>query len=90
MTVRVYKSSDASAPVLTGAVGSLVALLDACLVNGYGALAAAGWTKAFTAANKGAYKQNLTGSNNASGMHLYVDDSGPGAGGVPRSARLRL
>jgi hypothetical protein len=87
MTVRVYKSSDASAPVLTGAVGSLVALLDACLVNGYGALSAAGWTKAFTATNKGAYKQNLTGSNNTAGMYLYVDDSGPGAGGA-REARV--
>jgi hypothetical protein len=82
MTVRIYRSTDGSAPVLTGVAGSLVALFDACLVNGYGALAAAGWTKAFTAANKGAYKQNLTGSNNAAGMLLYVDDTGPGAGGA--------
>lgn len=82
MTVRIYRSTDAAAPVLTGVAGSLVALLDACLVNGYGALTAAGWTKAFTAANKGAYKQNLTASNNAAGMLLYVDDTGPGAGGA--------
>jgi hypothetical protein len=34
MTVRVYRSTDASAPVLTGQVGSLTALLDAVLVNG--------------------------------------------------------
>lgn len=87
MTVRVYRSTDASAPVLTGAAGSLVALLDACLVNGYGALAAAGWTKALTAANKAGYKQNLTGANNASGMYLYVDDTAPGAGGA-REARV--
>jgi hypothetical protein len=87
MTVRVYRSTDASAPVLTGQVGSLVALLDACLVNGYGALAAAGWTKPLSTTNKGAYKQNLTGANNSSGMYLYVDDTGPGAGGA-REARL--
>lgn len=87
MTVTVYKSTDAGAPVLTGQVGSLVALFDACLVNGYGAKAAAGWTKPFAAANKGAYKQNVTGSNNPTGMYVYVDDSGPGAG-VAREARV--
>lgn len=80
MTVRIYKSTDASAPVLTGQVGKLTDLLDAVLVNGYGALTAAGWTIAYTATNKRAYLQNLTGANNASGMHLYVDDNGPGAG----------
>lgn len=31
----VYRNSDSGAPVLTGEVGKLVALLDACLVNGY-------------------------------------------------------
>jgi hypothetical protein len=87
MTVRVYKSSDAGAPVLTGQNGSLVALLDAVLVNGYGALAAAGWTINQTAANKRGYKQNLAGSNNAAGMLLYVDDSGPGAGAA-KEARV--
>lgn len=80
MTVRVYRSTDASAPVLTGSVGTLTALLDAILVNGYGSLVAAGWTIAFTTTNKRAYKQNLTGSNNTSGMFLYVDDTGPGVG----------
>jgi hypothetical protein len=86
VTVRVYRSTDASAPVLTGSVGTLTALLDAILVNGYGSQAAAGWTIAFTTTNKRAYKQNLTGSNNSSGMFLYVDDTGPGAGGA-RDAR---
>jgi hypothetical protein len=61
MTVRVYRSTDASAPVLTGQVGSLTALLDAILVNGYGALTAAGWTIAQTTTNKRGYKQNTTG-----------------------------
>ncbi len=31
----IYRSSDPNGPVLSGTVGALVALLDACLVNGY-------------------------------------------------------
>ena len=38
MTVRVYRSTDNGAPVLTGLAGSLIAVLDGCLVNGYGAI----------------------------------------------------
>lgn len=71
MTVREYWSGDASAPSLTGAVGSLVALLDAILVNGYGSQTAAGWTKTFTATNKANFK------NAGTGAVLYVDDSAP-------------
>jgi hypothetical protein len=45
-----YHSSDAGAPQVTSVstVGQIVAVLDACLVNGYGAKAAAGWTIEFT------------------------------------------
>lgn len=42
MTVRVYRWDDASAPTLTGQLGSLITLLDAVLVNGYGSKTAAG------------------------------------------------
>ena len=49
MTVTVYRSTDASAPVLTGVAGAMKAVLDACLVNGYGAKAAAGWSAPFSA-----------------------------------------
>lgn len=45
MATTVYKSSDASAPQMTSAAGSLLTVLDACLVNGYGAKPAAGWSK---------------------------------------------
>ncbi len=41
-TVNLYQSTDASAPILTGSAGSLVTLLDACLVNGYGTKAGRG------------------------------------------------
>lgn len=87
MTVRIYRSSDASAPVLTGQVNSLTALLDAILVNGYGTQTAAGWSIAYTTTNKRAYQQNPTGANHTGGMFLYVDDTGPGAGGA-KEARV--
>lgn len=52
-----YAYTDASAPVLNKATaGSLTALYDAVLVNGYGAKAAAGWTKPFSSTNIGVYQ----------------------------------
>jgi hypothetical protein len=72
MAVTVYKSTDASAPTLTGTAGSLTTLLDAVLVNGYGAKAAAGWTIAFTASNKRCYRMTVTG---ATGFYVRVDDT---------------
>lgn len=71
MTVRVYKSMDAGAPQITNTAGSMIAVLDACLVTGYGVLAPAGWTKEYSGTNKAAYKQG-TGSN---GFYLRVDDT---------------
>lgn len=70
MAVTIYQSSDASAPVLSGQVGAWIGVLDACLVNGYGAKGAAGWAKAFTGTNLAAYRA-------ASGNRLYlaVDDT---------------
>lgn len=85
MGVQVYRSTDAGAPVLTGQVGSLAALLDAVLVTGYGAKTAAGWSTGFSATNKRAYKQGA-GGNNTAGMYFYLDDTGPGAGAA-REAR---
>lgn len=35
MTIKAYFSNQTGAPVLSGTVGSLVSVLDACLVNGY-------------------------------------------------------
>lgn len=84
-TVRTYRSTDASAPTLTGQVGSLLTLLDACLVNGYGALAAAGWTKPFAnSSNVGCYQNSAT---DGTGFCLSVNDNGPGTGGA-REARM--
>jgi hypothetical protein len=45
MEPHIYMSSDEGAPVLGTASGSLIALLDACLVNGFGENEGAGWEK---------------------------------------------
>lgn len=81
MTVRTYRSTDASAPALSGnAAGQLIALLDACLVTGYGSQAGAGWTKPYTGTNLAAYKQGAGGSN----CYLRVDDTMATAGRFAR------
>lgn len=79
----IYQSSDASAPVLSGTVGSLVAVLDACLVTGYGAKAGAGWTKPFTGTDKAAFRNSTGGT----GFYLRVQDDGPGVG-TAKEARI--
>jgi hypothetical protein len=71
----IYRSSDASAPVLTGTAGDLVNLLDKCLADGYGSRAAAGWTKAYTATNQRSYRQGA-------GNQFYLDVDDRGASGV--------
>jgi hypothetical protein len=77
----IYRSTDSSAPVLTGAVGDLVNLLDKCLVTGYGSQSAAGWSKPYTGTNKAAFRQG-SGSNQ---FYLRVQDDAPGAGGAKES-----
>lgn len=73
-----YRSTDTSAPTLTGQVGSLIALLDAILVNGYGSQSAAGWSHAFTTSgNVAAYKLGA-----GTGRFLSIDDSGGLTGGA--------
>ncbi len=82
MTVRIYRSTDASAPTLTGQVGSLTTLFDAVLVNGYGSLTAAGWSTTQTTTNKRQYQQATGGNSGATGCSLWVDDTANGAGGA--------
>ncbi len=60
MTVTVYRSTDAGAPQLNGVAGSLITVLDAVLVNGYGSKPAAGWTKPFSGTNKAVYRNSPT------------------------------
>ena len=70
MAVTVYRWDDPGAPVLSNpSAGSLIGVLDACLVNGYGTKSAAGWTKAFYGTNLAAYRQGA-----GSMCYLRVDD----------------
>lgn len=77
MPVRVLRSTDTSAPVLTGQAGSLITLLDACLVTGYGTQSPLGWTKAFSGTNKAAYRNDAA---TGTGTYLRVQDDQAGYG----------
>lgn len=77
MGVNLYLSTDASAPVLDGTVGSLVNVFDKCLCDGYGAKSPLGWGKPFTATNQRAYR---AASGNR--MYLQVDDNGDSVAGA--------
>lgn len=71
ITVTYYTSADASAPTLSDAAGSLLGVLQAILVNGYGTKAAAGWSTAFTGAANQAVLRAGTGNK----YYLNIDDS---------------
>jgi len=74
----IYRSTDGSAPTVSGTAGDLTNLLDKCLADGYGSMAAAGWTKAYTATNRRAYR-NGTGSTQ---LYWRVRDDAGGTGGA--------
>lgn len=71
-----YSSTDPSGPgALTGQVGSFLALLDACLVNGYSGKTAAGWTKPFAnSSDSGCYKQGA-GTGSPTQFCLAINDN---------------
>lgn len=65
-----YKSSDASAPAMvTTTPGTLAAVLDACLVTGYGSKAGAGWTIEYSGTNQRVYR-----SPAGRRFYCYLDD----------------
>lgn len=78
-----YTSSDVSGPgLLTGQVGTLIALLKACLVDGYAGHANVGWTQPVaTASNIGSFKPGA-----GSGMTLLVNDNAPNVTPAAREA----
>ena len=75
----IYKSSDSNAPSFYGTTGSVIALLDSCLVYGYGAKPGSGWLKPLENTGSGAFSQSYgcyqqpTGS----GMTLFINDNAP-------------
>ncbi len=73
---HVYMNSDPGAPQLSGQPGSLVALLDAVLVDGYGVgterKSPAGWTREIVGVNKRSYRNSPA---NGTGFFLEIDDT---------------
>lgn len=74
MAITIYRSTDVSAPTMSGTIGSLITVLDACLITGYGSQPAAGWTKPYTGTNLAVYRMAATTAP-ATGMYLRVDDT---------------
>lgn len=73
----IYTSSDSGAPSLNGNVGSLINVLDGCLVTGYGSKSppSPAWTKpAATISNITSYKQPA-----GAGLGLVINDNGSNA-----------
>ncbi|MEQ8511234.1 MAG: hypothetical protein RJP96_02800 [Algiphilus sp.] len=89
MTVRYYSYEDADAPQLDAQAGSLIALLDACLIDGYSSGGTEkpplNWEIAFTGTDKRVYKST---SPDAFPSYLRVVDDGSSADGA-ESAQAR-
>ena len=71
MAVRLFRSTDASAPALSNSnAGSLITILRACLVEGFGTRTSAGWTMPFSDLpnNKAAFQS-------VSGDCIQIDDN---------------
>lgn len=68
----IYRSTDTSAPTLSGTAGDLINLLNKCLVVGYGTKDPAGWSSPYgPTSNVQVFRQ---GGGNM--RYLRVDDSG--------------
>lgn len=87
----IYSSSDVGAPVLNGLSGSLITVLDACLVTGYGSKTAAGWTHPVPTESSSAYPtsgsvwacyQQPSGSK----FTLFVNDGRPNIAAAGKEA----
>jgi len=80
MTVRNYSSTDVNAPVMAGSeAGDLIALLKACLVDGYGDKPGLGWTVAYESGTVCVFRQG-----GANGKYLRVDDDHTGMYGAAK------
>lgn len=79
MPITVYSSTDGSAPQLTGSTDTttdVAAILEACLVTGYGSKPGQGWTKPYASGTTTVFRQPVDTSN---GFYLRLDASTTGA-----------
>lgn len=75
MTAYVYHATDSNAPVLSCIAGSVISVLDACLVSGYNARPTPGWTIPFFSGNDRAVFKTGTGSD---GRYFQINDNQTG------------
>lgn len=69
-----YLSTDSGAPVVDQATaGSFLAVLRACLVDGYGSKSPAGWTEPYTGTNIAAFRNDV--ASGGTGAYVRVDDT---------------
>jgi len=93
MSVRAYYHDDPEAPVLDGTAGSLIQLLQKCLVDGYGNVGQGtwkdplGWEGFYDSVFQKAGFRSLDASGTQ--LWLYVDDTGPDATDGARTAYVR-
>lgn len=76
--VTLYRWDDPGAPQITtpyGSANEVKAVLDACLVNGYGAKAPLGWSKVFDDSNGVVYQNNVA-AGGSGGMVRFWPKSG--------------
>lgn len=76
MPPRLYLSTDPGAPALTPTAGSFIALLRACLVDGYGTKPPAGWSMPWSSGSpptRAAFRQGARSGYLT--FDLYVDNS---------------
>jgi hypothetical protein len=75
MAINYYRSDDTGAPGLDGQAGSLIALLKACLVDGYDVKPGAGWTVALEDAvnDKIIFRNSAV---NGTGRYFRFQDNG--------------
>lgn len=85
----IYSSEDASGPgPMTGWSGSLITVLDACLVDGYAGKAAAGWTHpiANSASIDGTDVYACYKQPSGSGLTLFINDHSPHGAALGKEA----
>jgi hypothetical protein len=84
----IYSSADAGHPILKGdTTGSFLALMNACLVDGYGSKVGAGWTKG-TGSAADSSSCGIFIQPTGSGATLFIDDNVPNATAGSRMARI--
>lgn len=87
MAITVYRSTDGSAPTLSGTAGDLINLLNKCLVAGYGSKSAAGWTMPYD--DGGSPKKEAVFRPGGGVQHYFnVNDNSPNGTSLGKEAEV--